>query len=144
MNKRMNRYAMLAGGLCLLALMLMSPGIARAAECPTIDHEHGAWNAVLQRWVSDGRVDYAALKGEGRAPLEAYLKELSATCAADYEKWSREQRLAFWINAYNAFTVQLIVDHHPISSICCQPFCSREACACAFSPLPDTSLATKE
>jgi len=132
----MNRYAMLAGGLCLLALMLMSPGIARAAECPTIDHEHGAWNAVLQRWVSDGRVDYAALKGEGRAPLEAYLKELSATCAADYEKWSREQRLAFWINAYNAFTVQLIVDHHPISSIRKIGFLPGAAFRHRFIPMP--------
>jgi hypothetical protein len=113
----MNRFAMLAGRFSLLALMLMAPGIARAADCPTIDHEHGAWNAVLQRWVTDGRVDYAALQREARAPLEAYLKELSATCAIDYEKWSREQRLAFWINAYNAFTVQLIVDHYPISSI---------------------------
>lgn len=114
----MNRFAMLAALLSLLALMLTAPPrVARAAECPAIDHEHGAWNALLQRWVNAGRLDYAAFKREARVPLEAYLKELSATCATDYEKWSREQRLAFWINAYNAFTVQLIVDHHPISSI---------------------------
>lgn len=117
MKKNMNKCVMLAVCLFLIALMLMAPNNTNAVDCSTIDHEHGAWNAVLQRWVNAGRVDYAALQREGRTALKAYLNELSATCATDYEKWSREQRLAFWINAYNAFTVQLIVDHYPISSI---------------------------
>lgn len=117
MKKISNTCAMFAACLSLLALMLTAPGIVLAAECPTIDHKHGAWNALLQSWVSDGRVDYESMHQEARAPLEAYLKELSATCASDYVTWTREQRLAFWINAYNAFTVQLIVDHYPISSI---------------------------
>ncbi|MEW6364749.1 MAG: DUF547 domain-containing protein [Acidobacteriota bacterium] len=38
-------------------------------------------------------------------------------CHADYEKWSREQKLAFWINAYNASTLQLMLDHYPVHSI---------------------------
>jgi hypothetical protein len=117
MKKLMNRNTILAVHLFFIALMLAAPGIACADECPTIDHTHGEWSAFLQRWVSDGLVDYAALQGDERAPLETYLKKLSATCAIDYEKWSREQRLAFWINAYNAFTVQLIADNYPISSI---------------------------
>jgi hypothetical protein len=86
------------------------------AACPTIDHNHTAWNTTLQQSVRDGRVAYAALK-KNDAPLQAYLNELSATCAADYEAWSREQRVAFWINAYNAFTIRLILDHYPIASI---------------------------
>lgn len=136
MKRILNGYAMLALCLCLLAPMLMAPGIASAAECSTIDHEHGAWNALLQRWVSDGRVDYAALQREGRAPLKAYLKELSATCATDYEKWSREQRLAFWINVYNAFTVQLIIDHYPISSIRSIGWLPGAAFRRGFIPMP--------
>ena len=117
MKKIMNKYTVLAALLFVIALMLTAPGIVRADECPAFDHTHGAWSALLQRWTSDGGVDYAGFQQEGRAPLEAYLKKLSETCAIDYEKWSREQRLAFWINAYNAFTVKLIVDHYPISSI---------------------------
>jgi hypothetical protein len=62
-------------------------------------------------------VAYRALQAEGRASLESYLHDLSAACASDYERWSRAERLAFWINAYNAFAVQLILDHYPISSI---------------------------
>jgi hypothetical protein len=90
----------------------------------------------LHRWVNDGLVDYAALQGEARASLEAYLKDLSATCAIDYEKWSREQRLAFWINAYNAFTVQLIVDNYPISSIRKIGFLPAAAFRREFIPMP--------
>src|SRR5207249_4677467 len=37
--------------------------------------------------------------------------------ADDYARWSRAERLAFWINAYNAFTVKLVLDHYPITSI---------------------------
>jgi hypothetical protein len=117
MNKMISRYAILVTCLFLSALMLTTPTIIRAADCPKIDHEHGAWNSMLQRWVSDGRVPYSAIQKKERVPLEAYLGKLSATCAPNYVKWSREHRLAFWINAYNAFTVKLIVDHYPIRSI---------------------------
>jgi Protein of unknown function, DUF547 len=101
--------------LSVFAVVLLTPVLATAA-CPAIDHDHGAWNTILHQRVRDGRVAYAALQKDD-APLRAYLDDLSATCAADYEGWSREQRLAFWINAYNAFTVQLILDHYPIASI---------------------------
>jgi hypothetical protein len=37
--------------------------------------------------------------------------------AAEYDAWTREQKLAYWINVYNAFTVRLVVDHYPLRSI---------------------------
>jgi len=98
-----------------LAALPLTPALANAT-CPAIDQSHGAWTKILQQHVQDGRVAYAELKKDDR-PLQAYLDELSATCAADYETWSRKQRLAFWINTYNAFTVRLILDHYPIPSI---------------------------
>lgn len=110
-------FRSIAAGLSLFAMLVTVSASATALECPKIDHKHSAWTALLQRWVHDGQVNYAAFKREGRADLEDYLNKLSATCAADYMKWSREQRLAFWINTYNAFTVLLIIDHYPIESI---------------------------
>jgi hypothetical protein len=101
----------------ILAIVLAIPAHAAATPCPTIDHDHVTWNAILGRWVRGGDVAYAALQREGRTSLWRYLDELSATCAQHYERWSREQRLAFWINAYNAFTVELILDHYPVESI---------------------------
>jgi hypothetical protein len=51
-----------------------------------------------------------------RQKLERYLTLLSDH-APDPGRWSREERLAYWINAYNAFTVKLIIDHYPVASI---------------------------
>jgi len=99
----------------ILALGAGAP-IARA-QCPAFDRSHAPWSALLARHVEGGRVDYSALGREGRGELDAYLESLSGVCARDYERWAPPERIAFWINAYNAFTVKLILDHYPIASI---------------------------
>src|SRR4030095_10544137 len=107
----------IAGPLTGLVLTLgISTGVARAA-CTSIDQTHAQWTAILQRWVADGLVDYAGLRRDGRGALETYLAGLSGACAADYEQWTREERIAFWLNAYNAATVRLVLEHYPIASI---------------------------
>jgi hypothetical protein len=72
---------------------------------------------LLRRYVHDGLVDYQDLKRQGVAELNNYLATLSSVCAADERAANRDERLAFWINAYNAFTVKLIIDHYPVRSI---------------------------
>lgn len=88
-----------------------------AGACAPVDQDHTGWTAILGRYVRDGRVGYAALRQDGGPALQAYLDGLSAACAQDYPQWSRADRIAFWINAYNAFTVELVLDHYPIRSI---------------------------
>ena len=83
----------------------------------TFDHRHSRWTNVLQVFVRDGSVDYAALKQRGQDELDAYLASLESVCHSQYDRWTREQKLAFWINAYNAFTVRLVLDHYPLKSI---------------------------
>jgi hypothetical protein len=99
--------------------VLVTVLLARAAvaACTSSDHEHAAWTAALSRWVRDGRVDYRGWQRDGGASLRAYLDTLSGTCPADYEGWTRGERIAFWINAYNAFTVGQVLDHYPIASV---------------------------
>jgi uncharacterized protein DUF547 len=99
----------------VLALCLFA-ATAHAA-CTDVDQTHAKWSAILGRWVENGSVDYTALQREGQTMLTAYLADLSGACASDYERWTRAERIAFWINAYNAFTIQLILDHYPIASI---------------------------
>jgi len=97
--------------------MLLSMVVAASpARCPPFDPLHSSWNAVLQASVKEGVVDYAALHA-APARLEAYLGGLAAVCRADFETWSREQKVAFWVNAYNAFTLRTILDHYPVKSI---------------------------
>lgn len=87
------------------------PGPASAVAHPS----HQQWDQLLQQYVSaDGRVGYKGLAAE-KAKLEGYLHELAAHPAN--KNWSRDEQLAYWINAYNAFTVKLILDHYPLSSI---------------------------
>ena len=76
---------------------------------------HDAWDKLLQEYVTtDGRVNYDGIKKD-KAKLESYLKTLETNAPQD--SWSRGDKMAFWINAYNANTVKLIVDNYPVASI---------------------------
>ena len=83
----------------------------------TFDHEHTAWSAELARFVADGRVDYARWGNQGRPGLTAYLATVASVGPDDYAAMTREQRLAFWINAYNAYMVKQVLDHYPLESV---------------------------
>ena len=74
-----------------------------------------AWDTLLQRYVNAaGKVDYKSLKADKKA-LNAYCQTLADNPVQD--DWSREEKMAYWINVYNAFTVKLIVDNYPAKSI---------------------------
>ncbi len=88
-----------------------------AAECSPFDHSHSAWSELLQRHVRNGFVDYSGWRRAGERELDVYLAALESVCRDHYVGWSRPQKLAFWINAYNAYTVRLILDHYPLDSI---------------------------
>jgi hypothetical protein len=76
---------------------------------------HGAWTALLKKHVSDkGLVNYKGFMADSTA-LNQYLQLLSSNAPAN--SWSREEKLAYWINAYNAFTIKLILLHYPVKSI---------------------------
>lgn len=73
------------------------------------------WNELVITSVSDkGEVDYAKLKMK-RNELDDFLHSLSVSTPS--ENWSKQKKTAFWVNAYNAFTIQLILDHYPVASI---------------------------
>ncbi len=76
--------------------------------------DHSAFDALLKEHVdSDGWVDYSQLKAD-RDRLNVYI---DAVGAANMEVLGRNERLAFLMNAYNAFTLKLIVEHYPLDSI---------------------------
>ncbi|MGE0671460.1 MAG: DUF547 domain-containing protein [Methylibium sp.] len=97
-----------------LGTLLPKPACAAAP----FDHGHAAWDQLLRQHVAvaaDGAssaVRYAALQRE-RAALRAYLDTLTAVAPGEYAAWSKPQQLAFLINAYNAWTVELILTRYP-------------------------------
>ena len=77
---------------------------------------HELWDTLVQTHVSsDGKVDYKNFIKDSLR-LNSYINLLSANHPNDVN-WSTNERLAFWINAYNAFTIKLVIDHYPTKSI---------------------------
>ncbi|HMQ07710.1 MAG TPA: DUF547 domain-containing protein [Saprospiraceae bacterium] len=76
--------------------------------------DHSSWNALLKVYVKNGRVAYNELK-KAESQLDKYLETLKKNHPDD--AWSESAALAFWINAYNAFTIKMILEHYPVSSI---------------------------
>lgn len=74
--------------------------------------DHQLFTDVLKKYVINGLVDYKNLKND--KTLDKYLSELSNT---NPDNLNRNQKLAFWINAYNAFTIEIVRDNYPIESI---------------------------
>ena len=88
------------------------------AVANAFDHTHKAWTEMLEAHVVlvDGgrssRVDYTGF-ADDRPELKAYLGVLSAVPLREYMEWTRPQRLAFLLNAYNAFTVEKVLTRYP-------------------------------
>lgn len=82
------------------------------------DFDHGIWDRLLQKHVhmirqgQSSQVDYPGFQ-QDRAALRTYLSKLSAVSASEFSAWSKPERLAFLINAYNAYTVNLILTRYP-------------------------------
>lgn len=81
-------------------------------------HDHSAWDDLLQSNVvmtDDGastKVNYGKFK-EDRTKLQSYLTNLSTIDQSEFDSWSKDEQLAFLINAYNAWTVELILTKYP-------------------------------
>lgn len=75
--------------------------------------DHTGFATVLDQIWHDGLVDYQTAQAQ-RGPLDAYVRTLGAVPLETVNAASREAQLAFWINAYNACAITLVIDHYPI------------------------------
>jgi hypothetical protein len=94
--------------LSLLAALLLA-AVPRAAQAP-VDAHVKTYDDVLDLYVRDGLVYYRALKGD-RARLDGYVNSLAS---ASVDSAPREEQMAFWINAYNAFVLQTVINNYPV------------------------------
>lgn len=99
----------------LLAIISCRP-TSNFTESGTGPISHEQWSALLKKHVApEGWVDYEGFIKDS-AQLNAYL-ELLSNNPPNKKEWPEKEWMVYWINAYNAFTVKLIVDHYPVSSI---------------------------
>lgn len=76
---------------------------------------HDKWAKMLNQYVTEnGNVNYDGFK-ESESQLDQYLNHLKSNAPKD--NWSKEHSMAYWINAYNAFTIKLILKNYPLKSI---------------------------
>ena len=76
-----------------------------------VNVDHSEWNALLKKHVSkEGMVDYKGFMKD-REELNAYLSKLAKMKPT--KDWSVQEQLAYYINIYNAYTVDLILNNYP-------------------------------
>ncbi len=89
------------------------------ADADRIRVDHGSWDGFLERYVSTdaagvNRLAYGRVTPDDRAILQGYLKDLQTVPVSSL---TRARQLAFWINLYNAKTVDIVLDAYPVASI---------------------------
>lgn len=93
----------------------VTPPLTSTTANSAVNVDHSDWDALLKKHVDkSGFVDYKGFKND-EAALNDYLNQLSNL--APTKKWSVQELLAYYINLYNAYTVDLIIDNYPVESI---------------------------
>jgi len=98
--------------LVFFAIVAVPAPAQQFVPAPGADPLHQPFDQILDTNVRDGMVYYRALAAS-RGPLDRYITSLNVPTAT-YEKWSKAQQMAFWVDAYNAFVLQTIVSHYPL------------------------------
>jgi hypothetical protein len=108
----------LSGCLTRRSFIAGTAALACTAQAQSFDHGHTAWTTLLNKHVVvlgggvASQLRYAGMAAD-QAALKTYLAGLSSVSAAAFEGFSKAQQMALLINAYNAFTVALILTHYP-------------------------------
>ncbi len=93
----------------VVVLVSLMTALPYAQESPSDESRRRNFDQILDLYVRGGDVYYRALKLE-RAKLDGYVAGIAT---ASVDKLSRDQRLAFWLNAYNALVLRTVIDHYP-------------------------------
>ncbi len=77
--------------------------------------DHSSYDSIVRRYVNeDGWVDYSSIRKNSLSALESYFERLGE---ADLGGWSRNERIAFWINAYNSHVLHLLAEHPDMKKV---------------------------
>jgi hypothetical protein len=97
-------------------LLIVAASIPLRAQqfipAPGAELLHRPFDQILDVDVRDGLVYYRALKSD-RGRLDRYVASLNVA-PSTYQKWSKGQQMAFWVDAYNAFVLETVINHYPL------------------------------
>jgi hypothetical protein len=111
---RNNIRLFILSGVLIVSCFFCSDTLAVESKNQGFDYSNFA--EALKINVDDaGMVNYRKLKAEPQK-LHAFITELQNLDKKDFDKWSDNEKIAFWLNAYNALTLKAIIDNYPIKS----------------------------
>ncbi len=103
-----------------LGVFQMVSCIESTGYSSSFDHTHAVLDRILRKYVEpkggESYVNYKELT-QDQAPLENYINTLMSVTRQEFESFNEKQKLAFLINAYNVFTIKLVLNHYPVESI---------------------------
>lgn len=99
-----------------LSLAILTGSASAQASAEEINNIHKSYDILLQLYVTDDRFDYDRIwdNEEDMQRLAQYIDTLETMNPSD---WSKDDALAYWINLYNAATIELVLKNYPIKSI---------------------------
>lgn len=104
----------------LIFVLLMSLNLIVGNAFAEFDHSHNKWDKILRQYTTKNRnqvyFKYNLLK-KNEGELNSYLGELESLSKENFSTFDQKQKLAFWINAYNAYTIKIILKNYPVKSI---------------------------
>jgi len=110
----LSRFFALQLSIAILLLISGMPPAARPEAAPAAPLDYSDYAAALADYVNtEGLVHYSNLKANRHA-LDAFVEAIATLDPPIFDSWKPVDRLAFWINAYNALTLKAIIDHYPI------------------------------
>lgn len=94
-------------------LFISAPACLHAATA----FDHSTWDAFLKKYVNEkGDVNYQSVV-QDPSLLNDYMASLAQVSSSDMKPWPREESLAFWMNAYHATLIKLVVENYPVTSV---------------------------
>lgn len=101
--------------ICILSVFIIGTSVPQLIQKrpQSFDHTYTAYGELLHRYIAGTRVNYTHLTRD-RVALDAVAADIGIVSEDEFKSWTREEQIAYWINAYNIFTLQAIVNHYPI------------------------------
>ena len=102
----------------LIILLVLTAGCSQKSSVKkeTFDPSYQKYSNVLKTYVKSEQVDYLQLK-KNRADLDHFINQLAGINNKQLQSMTKNEQLAFWINAYNGITLRSIIDNYPVGSI---------------------------
>lgn len=103
---------LLSWNILFLSLVFLFCKMSFAAGA--FDHHYMKLENLIEQYVKEGKINYRRIIKNGLPDFDSIVADLEKISESEYAKWTNEQKMSFWINAYNIGAIKLVLDHYPL------------------------------